>query len=154
MYDGRLWQWANRNSNGLGVDYCVRGTRMQPLTSVGCSVQWKSEVFSDCICVDIDLPRFEALAYVLPHFDMLTHVVICVSSAFIFKTCLLRSVILSSWSSHLSKLAEVASLSLCIKPSSFKILLNFRKACIFQEFAEDLLSLCVCWIFESVQPPE
>ena len=61
--------------------------------------------------------------------------------------------LLSSWSSHLSKFAEVASLSLCIKRSSFKILLNFRKACIFQEFAEDLLLICVCWIFESVQHP-
>ena len=36
--------------------------------------------------VDLHLPRFEALAYVLPHFDALTHVVIRVSSAFIFQT--------------------------------------------------------------------
>ena len=32
------------------------------------------------------LPRFEALAFDLPHFDELTHVVIRVSSAFIFQT--------------------------------------------------------------------
>ena len=32
------------------------------------------------------MPRFEALAYVLPHFDALTHVVIRVSWAFIFQT--------------------------------------------------------------------
>ena len=36
--------------------------------------------------VDTHLPRFEAPAYVLPHFDALTHVVIRVSSAFIFQT--------------------------------------------------------------------
>ena len=40
--------------------------------------------FQDCIfVVDTHLPRFEALAYVLPHFDELTHVVIRASSAFI-----------------------------------------------------------------------
>ena len=33
------------------------------------------------IVVDTHLPRFEALAYVLPHFDALTHVVIRVSSS-------------------------------------------------------------------------
>ena len=32
------------------------------------------------------LPRFEAIAYVLPHFDVRTYVVIRVSSAFIFQT--------------------------------------------------------------------
>ena len=36
--------------------------------------------------VDTHLPRFEAFAYVLPHFDAQTHVVIRVSSAFIFQT--------------------------------------------------------------------
>ena len=35
--------------------------------------------------VDTHLPRFEALAYDLPHFDALTHVVIFVSLAFIFQ---------------------------------------------------------------------
>ena len=35
--------------------------------------------------VDTHLPRFEALAYDLPHFDALTHVVILVSLAFIFQ---------------------------------------------------------------------
>ena len=33
--------------------------------------------------MDTLLPRFEALGYVLPHFDELTHVVIRASSAFI-----------------------------------------------------------------------
>ena len=67
----------------------------------------------DCICVDTHLPRFEAIAYVLPYFDALTNVVIRVSSAFIFQT-FLRSAI-------------------CL-----------RKGHIFQEFAEGLLSICVC----------
>ena len=38
------------------------------------------------VVIDTRLPRFEALAFVLPHFDGLTHVVIRVSSAFIFQT--------------------------------------------------------------------
>ena len=37
------------------------------------------------VVVDRHLPRFEALAHVLPHFDALTDVVILVSSAFIFQ---------------------------------------------------------------------
>ena len=70
--------------------------------------------FRDCICVDTHLPRFEALAYVLPHFDALTHVVIRVSSAFIFQT-----------------FAEVCY-SVFVKRSSFKSVLNLRKAYIFK----------------------
>ena len=35
--------------------------------------------------VDTHLPRFEALAHVLPHFDEPTHVVIRASSAFIIQ---------------------------------------------------------------------
>ena len=37
------------------------------------------------VVVDTHLPRFEALAYVLPHFDELTHVVIRASPAFIIQ---------------------------------------------------------------------
>ena len=48
-------------------------------------VQSIREVFRDCICVDSHLPRYEAIAYVLPHFDALTHMVIHVSSTlFVF----------------------------------------------------------------------
>ena len=76
-------------ANSLSV-YCVRGTRI----CVGYSVHYywvscainKGGFFRDCICVDTHLPRFEAIAYVLPHFDVLTYVVIRVSSAFIFQT--------------------------------------------------------------------
>ena len=66
------------------------------------------------VVVDTHLPHFEALAYVLPHFDALTHVVIRVSSAFIFQT-----------------FAEVCY-SVFVKRSSFKRVLNLRKAYIFK----------------------
>ena len=73
----------------------VRGTRTQPLICVGCSVPyWVSCAINEgglfeiafFVVIDTHLPRLEALAYVLPHFDALTHVVIRVSSAFIFQT--------------------------------------------------------------------
>ena len=60
------------------------------------------------------MPRFEALGYVLPHFDALTRVVILVSSAFIFQT-----------------FAEVCY-SVFVNRSSFKSVLNLRKAYIFK----------------------
>ena len=68
----------------MKVAYCVRGTRTQPLICVGCSVfYWVSCAINKggffeiafVVVVDAHLPRFEALAYVLPHFDELTHVV-------------------------------------------------------------------------------
>ena len=74
--------------------YCVPGTRTQPLICVGCSVPyWVSCAIIEggffeiafFVVIDTHLPRLEALAYVLPHFDALTHVVILVSSAFIFQ---------------------------------------------------------------------
>ena len=79
------------------ANYCVRGTRTQPQICVWFSVQYwvpcaiyKGGFFEIAfvvvIVVDTHLPRFEAIAYVLPHFDALTHVVIRVSSAFIFQT--------------------------------------------------------------------
>ena len=66
------------------------------------------------VVVDTHLPHFEALAYILPHFDMITHLVICVSSLFIFQT-----------------FAEVCY-SVFVNRSSFKSVLNFRKAYIFK----------------------
>ena len=57
----------------------------------------------------LHLPRFEAFAYVLLHFDALTHMVIRVSSAFIFQT-----------------FAEVCY-SVFVNRSSFKSVLNLRK---------------------------
>ena len=86
----------------------------------------KGGLFEIAFVVDTHLPRFEALAYVLPHLDELTHVVICVSSVFIIQA-----------------FAEVFY-SVFVKRSSFKSLLNLRKAYIFQEFAEGVLSICVC----------
>ena len=122
-------------------DNCVRGTRAQPLICVGGSVHYvvscainKGGFFEIAfvVVVDTHLPRFEALAYVLPHFDELTHVVIRASSAFIIQA-----------------FAEVFY-SVFVKRSSFRSLLNLRKAYIFQEFAEALLSMCVGWIFQNV----
>ena len=78
------------------------------------------------ICINTHLPRFGVLAYILPHFDALTLMLIRVSLAFIFQT-----------------FAEVCY-SVLVKCSSFKSLLNLRKAYIFQEFAEGQLSICVC----------
>ena len=61
--------------------YCVRGTRTQPLICVRCSMHyWVScAINKGCffeiafvIVVDTHLPHFEALPYVLPHFDALT----------------------------------------------------------------------------------
>ena len=79
--------------------------------------------------VDTHLPRFEALGYVLLSFDAVTHVVIRVFSTFIFQRF------------------DEAYYSVFVKRSSFKSLLNLRKAYIFhifQELAESLLSICVC----------
>ena len=52
---------------------------------VFCAIN-KGGFFEIAFVVNTHLPRFEALAYVLPHFDAPTHVVIRVSSAFIFQT--------------------------------------------------------------------
>ena len=53
---------------------------------VFCALLVPVQLIKDCICVDTHLPRFEAIAYVLPHFDALTDVVIPLSWAFIFQT--------------------------------------------------------------------
>ena len=73
------------------------------------------------------MPRFEGLANVLPHFDELTHVVIRSSSAFIIQA-----------------FAEVLY-SVSVKRSSFKSLLNLRKAYIFKEFAIEF-AIDLCWL--------
>ena len=103
-------------------NHCVRGTRTQPLICVGCFVHYwlscainKGGLFEIAfVVVDTHQPRFKALAYVLPRFDALTHVVIRVSSAFIFQT-----------------FAEVCY-SVFVNRSSFKSVLNLRKAYIFK----------------------
>ena len=64
--------------------------RTQTVICVGCFVHYlvlrainKGGFFKIAflVVVDTHLPRFEALAYVLPHFDELTHVVIRASSS-------------------------------------------------------------------------
>ena len=110
-----------------GIAYCVLGTRTQPLICVGRSVHyWVSCAINKggffeiafVVVVDTHLPRSEVLAYVLPHFDALTHVVIRVSSAFIFQT-----------------FAEIYHF---VNRSCFKSVLNLRKAHIFKS----LLKVC------------
>ena len=64
-------------------------------------------------------------AYAFPLFDLLTHVVIRVSLAFIVQT-----------------FAEVYY-SVFVKRPSFKSVLNLRKAYILKSFSEGLLSICV-----------
>ena len=78
--------------SGIGFN-CVRGMRTQLLICVGWSVQLIREVFRDCICVDTHLPRYKAIAYVLPHCDALTHMVSHVSSALIYGICLRKAYI-------------------------------------------------------------
>ena len=81
---------------------------------MSCAIDDKGVFFEIAFVSDTHLPRFEALAYVLPLFDALTYVVICVSPAFIFRT-----------------FAEVCY-SVFVKRSSFKRVLNLPKAYIFK----------------------
>ena len=99
--------------------------QQQPLICVGCSVHYwvscainKGSFFDTAfvVVVDTHLPRIEELANVLPHCDELTHVVIRAPS--------------------LKAFAEVFY-SVIVKRSSFKSLLNLRKAYI-------TISICVC----------
>ena len=93
---------------------------------VPCTINKDFSEIAFVVVVDTHLPRFETLAYVLPHFEETTHVVIRASSAFIIQA-----------------FVEVFY-SAFVESASFKSLLNLRKAYIFQEFAEGLLSICVC----------
>ena len=102
--------------------FCVRGTRTQPLICVGCSVPyWVSCAINKggyFVVVDTHLPHFEVLAYVLSHFDALTHLVFSVTLAFIFqrfaevwysvfvKRSSFKKFAESSWSVHRSVFAE------------------------------------------------
>ena len=126
------------SSHPYRLAFSVGGTRTQPLICVGCSVHyWVScaidkggflEIAFVVVVVVIDrhLPRFEALAYVLPHFDALTYLMIRVSSAFIFQT-----------------FAEVCY-SVFVNRSSFKSVPNFRKAYI----SKSLLKVCYRSVFK------
>ena len=80
------------------------------LYCVSCAIR---EIF---FVSDTLLPRFEALAYDLPHTDALTHVVILVSAAFIFQSGLLRSDVLRK-----------AYIDLCLlnRPKRSSLLLKF-----------------------------
>ena len=90
---------------------------------IGCPVQLIREVFLRLHSSSSS--TLEALAYVLPQFDALTHVVIRVSSVFIFQT-----------------FAEVCY-SVFVKRPFFKSVLNLRKAYIFKS----LLTVCYRSVF-------
>ena len=112
--------------------YCVRGTKTQPLISVGCSVLLISENLRFRLCPHTFASLWGA----------------CLRFASLWRTnshgdsCVLGV--------HLSNVYWAGLHSVFVKRLSFKSLLNLRKAYIFQEFAEGLLSICVCWIFQSV----
>ena len=119
--------------------YCVPFTRTQPLISVGCSVHyWVSCAINNRGFLRLHLCRntFASLWGACLHFALLwrtnSHGDSCVLGV------------------HLSNVCWAGLHSVFVKRLSFKSLLKLRKAYIFQEFAEGLLSICVCWIFQSV----
>ena len=73
----------------IAMTSCVRGTRTQPLISVGyCAHYWVSCAINKGGVFEIAFVSTHICLALrrLPHFDALTHMVICVSSAFIFQT--------------------------------------------------------------------
>ena len=104
--------------------YCVRGTRTQPLISLGCSVLLIGENLRFRLCRHTfaslwgSCLRFASLWRTNSHGD----------------SCVLGV--------HLSNVCWAGLHSVFVKRLSFKSLLNLRKAYIFQEFAEGLLSIC------------
>ena len=149
LWPSRLWFfifWLIKLNLHINC-YCVRGTRTHSLIFVGCSVHYwvpcainKGGFFEIAfvVVVDTHLPRFEALTYVLivPPSN-LTRLYYNGSAA--------KSHSTTTQYRQLRRLAfaEVFH-SVFVKRSSFKSFLNLRKAYIFQEFAEGLLSICVC----------
>ena len=87
------------------------------------------------VVVDTHLLRFEALAYVLPHFDALTLVVIRVFSAFIFQT--FADVCYSVLVNRLS-FKSVLNLRTLLKVYYRSVFNESSKAFIFQTCAESL----------------
>ena len=134
------WLYSPIFTSPSATNCCVRGTRTQPLICVGCSVYyWVSCAINKggfSVVVNTHLPRFEALAYVLPHFDALNHVMILVSSPFIFQ-----------------RFAEVwySVLNLQPRPQGFSLKEPWGRGCwIFVKRR----SICVCWIVQSVHLSE
>ena len=123
---------------------------------IGCPVQLIGEVFSrlhSSVVVDTHLPRFEALAYVLPLFDALTHVVIRVSSAFIFQTfaevCYSVFVNRSSFKNH-SHFVKRTYLRVCWRSTIDLCLMNLPKRSSFKSVLKvNTLSKILLWIIPS-----
>ena len=117
------WLYSPIFTSPEATNCYVRGTRTQPLICVGCSVyHWVSCAINKggfSVVVDTHLPRFEAPAYVLPHFDALNHVVILVSSPFIFQR------FAEVWYSVLNLRKAYIDLCLLNRPKWRSLLLNF-----------------------------
>ena len=115
--------------------FCVRGTRTQLLICVGCSVHY-------CVSCAINKGGFFEITFVVvvdTHFALRR----------LLTFCLTLTNLLTWWFLRPQTFAEIFY-SVFVKRSPFKSLLNLRKAYIFQEFAEGLLSICVGWIFQNV----
>ena len=95
----------------------------------------KGGFFRDCICLDTHLPRYEEIAYVLPHFDSLTHMVIHVSSTFIFAICFRKAYIsicvCQGFVESSKAFNTLIKILLWIKPSYFQYgsLLSLENVC-------------------------
>ena len=80
---------------------------------IGCPVQLIREVFSRLHLCRHTFASLWRDCFYLPHFDALTHVVIRVSSAFIFQT-FAEVCYLSSWSIHISRVYWRSPIDLCL----------------------------------------
>ena len=139
-----LSTWGSTSLQYGTTSYCVWGMRTPPLISVGCFVHyWVSHAI---------IKYFEVLAYVLPHFDAIIHMLIRGSSTFIFQT--LRSAILSSWSIHLLQVCWIflkrTYFKSLLKVYNWSVFAKYFKAFIFQKFRQPLchkvnLPSCVAW---------
>ena len=99
------------------------------LCIIGCVINkggfWDYYIF----VVDTHLPHFEALAYVLAHFDGLAHVVILVSSAFIFQR------FAEVWYSVFAKRSSFKKFAESSQSVHRSVFAESSKAFIFQKFA-------------------
>ena len=146
--------------SGLKAQYvsshiCVRGTRTQSLISVGCSVHyWVSCTIYKRGFLRLHLCRhtFASLWGACLRFASLWRANSrgdsCVLSVHLSNVC--WGLLFCLRKAFIFQTYAGVCYSVFVKRSSFKSLLNLRKPYIFQEFAEGLLSICVCWIFQSV----
>ena len=115
--------------------YCVWGMRTEPLFCVGCSVHyWVSCAINKGGFLRLHFRRRHTFASLWGA---------CLRFALLWRTN-------SKWWFVCPQAFSEVFYFAFVKRSSFKSLLNLRKAYIFQEFSEGLLSICVRWIFRNV----